>query len=59
MRFSWRRRLPYMMHIFIEVKVQIFSLFYKIEIACLIEDCQIFLHILIDLFELLCILQLN
>ncbi len=47
------------MHISIEIKVKILSLLYKIELSSLAEQGQIFLHIFIDLFKLLLVIELD
>lgn len=62
----WRRLLPIIfrrnfslnVHISIEIKVKILSLFYKIELSSLIEQRQVFLHIFIDLFKLVLVIEL-
>lgn len=47
------------MHISIEIKIEILSLLYKIELSSLAEQGQIFLHIFIDLFKLLLVIELD
>jgi hypothetical protein len=46
-------------HISIEIKIEILSLLYKIELSSLAEQGQIFLHIFIDLFKLLLVIELD